>query len=212
MTTHQQTLTNNTIRIPIQLLRSAFLCASKQDIINSIVGVAITQSYIVATDAKVLFACSIAEYNPSNEVLGDIEVIIPHGIVKVFLSTLDSKFSGIVNIELGNKSVHGGYYDCYIYATATQLDYQWAKFNSVCGVFPDFKRLIPEIDFISHVNECLPKYDVNHLVKMQKVSKHLGDKDGDFDIYTTDVYSASVIKFNRGDFKSAIALVMPKRV
>ena len=77
---------------------------------------------------------------------------------------------------------------------------------------PDFKRLIPEIDFINRVNDCLPKYDVNHLVKMQKVSKHLRDKDGDFDIYATDVYSASVIKFNRGDFKSAIALVMPKRV
>ena len=55
-------------------------------------------------------------------------------------------------------------------------------------------------------------YDVNHLVKMQKVSKHLGDKDGDFDIYATDMYSASAIKFNRCDFKSAIALVMPKRV
>ncbi len=173
---------NLNFEVPLILLKSALVCAAKNDTRFYLNGVAIDQGHIVATDGHRMF------YAPLESVNELPQIIIPREAIEF----IAKKTTGIgkkdpekVNIKIhinGNKG------------TLNVLDCT-ESFTLIDGKFPEWKRIIPKSAMQKYDGQTL-MFNWQYMADFQKIAKLLGCKHSGVELSPSSINTqAAIIDF-----------------
>ena len=183
--------------IPLALLKSAVICAAKNDVRFYLCGVAIDKGHVASTDGHRLF------YAP----LENLDVKMPQAIIpRDAIEFLSKKATGIKDLKK-MVDIHIEGLEGEMVISGTDLR---ERFRAIDGKFPEWKRVIPRADGSEYEGEY-PTFNWQYLVDFQKIAKGLGDKTAIVKVTPTVGPSSSAhIDMPEAKFK-ARGVIMPLR-
>lgn len=173
---------NLNFEVPLVLLKSALVCAAKNDIRFYLNGVALDQGHIVATDGHRMF------YAPFESIKDLPQIIIPREAIEF----IAKKASGIgkkdpekVNVKIHIDGCKG---------TLNVLDCT-ESFTLIDGKFPEWKRIIPKPAMQKYESQTL-MFNWQYMADFQKIAKLLGCKYSGVELSPSSINTqAAIIDF-----------------
>lgn len=151
-----------TFTIPAAPFKAAVICSSQQNIRKYLMGVAIDQGHIVATDGNRLFYASVVGLDSALP-----SIIIPRKSIEDFFkkAKLKTPLEHTVLIE----------HDC---RTCT-MTIEGTDISETCMLidmrYPEWKRVIPKTESWNHQQD-MPAFNWDFMADFQKIAKILSPK------------------------------------
>lgn len=185
--------------LPLTLLKAALICTAKEDVRFYLVGVAIDQGHIVATDGHRAF------YAPVPVAQDAPQVIIPRSAIDFFLKKATAELKKKAEKATVKVSITEGCTGELRTATVSET------FVPIDGKFPEWKRIIPKFKAEEYQGGDL-SFNWSYMADFQKIAKILGSKnDGAILIPNKETNGAALVEFVDPRFP-AKGIIMPMRL
>lgn len=185
---------STTHKIPLKALIASTFSVAKQDVRKHLCYIKIQNGYVASTDGHRAIIFDIDGLDKG------LDIFTPPNLIKDLHAGLGKKEKD-GDVELSVTTYQDG-------EQIITMNYKkrYVKFiNDDVGIFPDAKKIIPSDDKIV---DCMPSFNVNYIVDMQKVANLISR--GDMQILPTGKNSPMIFKFPASDLK-VVGAVMPKR-